>query len=110
MIEVIETVEIKTYEILTAAIDTGVRRRTPTVMEIIAGLDLEDAVKDLVARGEVCAVYAWHQQAWREAVEVSGIDPRNGWIDESAAEAALVDFFTDRDARQPASAILKAAV
>ncbi|SIH15472.1 Uncharacterised protein [Mycobacteroides abscessus subsp. abscessus] len=109
MIEIIETVEIETYEILTAAIDTG-ERRTPTVMEIIAGLDLEDAIKDLVARGEVCAVYAWHQQAWREAVEVSGIDPRNGWTDEGAAKAALVDFFTDRDARQPASAILKAGV
>lgn len=110
MIEIIETVEIETYEILTAAIDTGERRRTPTVMEIIAGLDLEDAINDLVARGEVCAVYAWHQQAWLEAVEVSGIDPRNGWTDESDAEAALVDFFTDRDARQTASTILKAGV
>ncbi|WP_078344043.1 hypothetical protein [Mycobacteroides chelonae] len=110
MIEIIETVELETYEILTAAIDTGERWRDPTVMEIITGLDLEDAIKDLVARGEVCAVYAWHQQAWREAVEVSGIDPRNGWMDESAAEAALVDFFTDRDARACASAVLKEAV
>lgn len=88
----------------------AVHRCVPTVITVIAGLDIEDAAKELVARGEVCAVYAWHQQAWREAVEASGIDPQNGWMDESTAEAALVDFFTDRDARQPASAILKAGV
>lgn len=86
----------------------AVHRCVPTVITVVAGLDIEDAAKELVARGEVCAVYAWHRQAWREAVEVSGIDPRNGWMDASAAEAALVEFFTDRDSRESASIALKA--
>lgn len=107
MTETIETVELKTYELLTAAIGITEQRCVPTVVDIIAALDLEDAVADLTARGAVCEVYALHQQAWREASEVSGLDPRESWIDDTAAEAALTDFFTDRDSRDESSYLLK---
>ncbi|SLC01127.1 hypothetical protein [Mycobacteroides abscessus] len=110
MTETIETVEIKTYELLTAAIDIAEQRCVPTVMEIITGLDLEDAIKAQVARAELGTLYALHQRAWREAVAVSGVDPRYSWIDDTAAEAALMEFFADRDARENASAVLRGAI
>ncbi|MDM2401801.1 hypothetical protein [Mycobacteroides abscessus] len=52
------------------------------------------------------------QRAWVQAAEDSGTDPRNGWYLFAGAisEAALTDFFTDRDARHSASAVLMEAV
>ncbi|MGH3953693.1 MAG: hypothetical protein ACRDTI_06620 [Mycobacterium sp.] len=50
------------------------------------------------------------RRAWVHAAEDAGTDPRIGWYVFGAAisEAALVDFFTDRDSRGLASAALKA--
>lgn len=47
-----------------------------------------------------------------QAAEDAGADPRNFWSSFSgvATEAALADFFTDRDARPTASAVLMEAV
>lgn len=52
------------------------------------------------------------RRAWVQAAEDSGTDPRNGWYLFAGAisEAALTDFFTDRDARHSASAVLMGAV
>ncbi|MBN7473098.1 hypothetical protein PROPHIGD89-1_5 [Mycobacterium phage prophi89-1] len=51
-------------------------------------------------------------RAWVQAAEDAGTDPRNFWSSFSgvASEAALTEFFTDRDARPTASAVLMEAV
>lgn len=52
------------------------------------------------------------RRAWVRAAKDSGTDPRNFWSSFSgvATEAALTDFFADRDARHSASAVLMEAV
>lgn len=52
------------------------------------------------------------RRAWLQAAEDAGTDPQNGWYLFAGAisEAALTDFFADRDARHLASAVLMEAV
>lgn len=45
--------------------------------------------------------------ALTKEADSSGIDLRH---DADGIESALIDFFTDRDAREPASAVLRAGI
>ncbi len=66
-------------------------KSTPNVMQINRVLDKTSAVMDALAK----------------VAESAGVDLRS---DSDGIERALTDFFTDRDARESASAALKAGV
>lgn len=95
-----------TFEQLMAAFDKAERACSPSVVNIILDLQIADLFERLGNRG--IAVLVANQKAWRESVKESGTDPRCAWTADTTAEGALVEFFTDRDSRDKASAVLKA--
>jgi hypothetical protein len=97
-----------TFDGLMAAFDKAERACSPSVVDIVLDLEIADLFEQLGNRG--IAVLIANQNAWRESVNKSGTDPRCAWSADSGAEVALVEFFTDRDKRDEASAALKAGV
>lgn len=91
-----------TFDELMAAFDKAERECSPSVVNIVLDLEIADLFERLGNRG--IAVLVANQKAWRESVKESGTDPRCAWT----AEVLLVEFFTDRDNRDKASAALKA--
>lgn len=95
-----------TFDELMAAFDKAERECSPSVVNIVLDLEIADLFERLGNRG--IAVLVANQKAWRESVKESGTDPRCAWTADGTAERALVEFFTDRDSRDKASAVLKA--
>ncbi|AWG57942.1 hypothetical protein [Mycobacteroides abscessus] len=95
-----------TFDELMAAFDKAERECSPSVVSIVLDLEIADLFERLGNRG--IAVLVANQKAWRESVKESGTDPRCAWTADPIAEGALVEFFTDRDGRDKASAVLKA--
>ncbi|WP_255788118.1 hypothetical protein [Mycobacteroides abscessus] len=95
-----------TFDELMAAFDKAEQKCSPSVVNIVLDLEIADLFERLGNRG--IAVLVANQKAWRESVKESGTDPRCAWTADGGAEGALVEFFTDRDSRHKASAVLKA--
>lgn len=91
-----------------AAFDKAERACSPSVVNIVLDLEIADLFAALSDKG--IAVLIANQKAWCESVAESGTDPRCVWTADTGAEVALLDFFTDRDTRDEASAVLKAGV
>lgn len=92
-----------TFDELMAAFDKAERECSPSVVNIVLDLEIADLFADLADKG--IAVLIANRNAWCESAEVSGTDPRFAW----SAEAALEDFFCDRDGRDEASAAIRAS-
>lgn len=97
-----------TFDELMAAFDKAERACSPCVVDVILDLEIADLFDALADKG--IAVLIANQKAWQESVKESGTDPRRVWSADGSAEATLVEFFTDRDSRDGASAALKAGV
>ncbi len=85
------------------AFDKADRACALTVGDVALRADIADLI--------VSVPIQERRRAWVQAADESGADPRHGWYVFSGTittEGALVDFFTDRDSRESASAILKA--
>lgn len=95
-----------TFVELMAAFDKAEAACSPNVANTVLDLQIADLFERLSNRG--IAVLVANQKAWRESVKESGTDPRCAWTTDTTAEGALVEFFTDRDSRDKASAVLKA--
>lgn len=95
-----------TFDELMAAFDKAEQKCSPSVVNIVLDLEIADLFERLGNRD--IAVLVANQKAWRESVKESGTDPRCTWTADGGAEGALVEFFTDRDSRHKASAVLKA--
>lgn len=95
-----------TFDELMAAFDKAEQKCSPSVVNIVLDLEIADLFERLGNRG--IAVLVANQKAWRESVKESGTDPRRAWTADGGAERALIEFFTDRDSRDKASAVLKA--
>lgn len=95
-----------TFDELMAAFDKAEKECSPNVASIVLDLEIADLFEQLGNRG--IAVLVANQKAWQESAKKSGTDPRCAWTADSSAEAALVEFFTDRDSREESSAVLKA--
>lgn len=89
-----------------AAFDKAEQACSPSVVNTVLDLQISDLFDALADKG--IAVLVANQKAWHESVKKAGTDPRCVWSAEDGAEVALVDFFTDRDSREGASAALKA--
>lgn len=86
-----------------AAFDAAERACALTAGDVTLRADIAELIEAVSIRER--------RRAWVQAADNSGIDPRNSWyLFSGAISEALVDFFTDRDAREPASAVLKAGV
>lgn len=96
-----------TFDELMAAFDKAVQKCSPNVASIVLDLEIADLFERLGNRG--IAVLVANQKAWRESVKESGTDPRCAWTADTIAEGALVEFFTDRDSRDKASAAIRAS-
>lgn len=96
-----------TFDELMAAFDKAERECSPSVVNIVLDLEITDLFERLGNRG--IAVLVANQKAWRESVKESGTDPRCAWTADGTAEVALVEFFTDRDSRDKASAVIRAS-
>ncbi|ALM17970.1 hypothetical protein [Mycobacteroides abscessus] len=96
-----------TFDELMAAFDKAERACSPTVVNIVLDLEIADLFERLGSHG--IAVLVANQKAWRESVKESGTDPRSAWTADGGAERALVEFFTDRDSRDKASAAIRAS-
>lgn len=94
------------FDELIAAFDKAEEECSPNVASIVLDLEIADLFERLGNHG--IAVLVANQKAWRESVNESGADPRCAWTTDSTAEAALVEFFTDRGNRDKASAAIKA--
>lgn len=92
-----------TFDELMAAFDKAERECSPSVVNIVLDLEIADLFADLADKG--IAVLIANRNAWCESAEVSGTDPWFAW----SAEAALEDFFCDRDGRDEASAAIRAS-
>lgn len=95
-----------TFDELMAAFDKAEQKCSPNVANNILDLQIADLFERLGSRG--IAVLVANQKAWRESVKESGTDPRCAWTADGGAERALIEFFTDRDSRDKARAVLKA--
>ncbi|MDM2590114.1 hypothetical protein PP592_10000 [Mycobacteroides abscessus] len=87
-----------------AAFDKAEQACALTASDVTLRADIAELLEALPMRDR--------QRAWFQAAEDAGTDPRNFWSSFSgvASEAALTEFFTDRDARHSASAVLMEAV
>lgn len=88
---------------LMAAFDKAEAACSPSVVNNILDLQIADLFAALANKG--IAVLIANRNAWCESAEASGTDPRFPW----SAEAALEDFFCDRDGRDEASAAIRAS-
>lgn len=88
-----------------AAFDKAEAACSPNVANTVLDLQIADLLDALANKG--IAVLIANQKAWRESAKVSKIDPRYAWSADDGAEAALVEFFTDRDTRPDASAAIR---
>ncbi|WP_025088814.1 hypothetical protein [Mycobacteroides abscessus] len=95
-----------TFDELMVAFDKAERACSPSVVNIILDLEIADLFEKLGNHG--IAVLVANQKAWRESVKKSGTDPRCAWTADSSAEAALVEFSSDRGSRHGANTTLRA--
>ncbi|AKP59803.1 hypothetical protein [Mycobacteroides abscessus] len=96
-----------TFDELMAAFDKAEQKCSPNVANNVLDLQIADLFERLGNRG--IAVLVANQKAWRESVKESGTDPQCAWTADATAEVVLVEFFTDRDNRDKASAVIRAS-
>ncbi|MEC4840516.1 hypothetical protein R2360_13615 [Mycobacteroides chelonae] len=86
-----------------AAFDKAEQACALTIDDVALRADIAELIEAVPIRER--------RRAWAQAANDCGVDPRHGWYLFSATittEGALLDFFTDRDMRDEASALLKA--
>lgn len=88
-----------------AAFDRAEQACALTVYDVALRADIAELIEAVPLRER--------RRAWAQVADDCGVDPRHGWYLFSATvttEGALLDYFTDRDARPSASAVLREAV